>query len=162
MITNPKLYIYTIKIEKQKIVSVLSIDDNANYFKYPVTEKGKIKIYLIGKNKSIHDVDITTQSIRSRLRYGVNPNHRTGYHGYQWLREEGKHIIVVWVFSSDDNENREFYETVEAEIVYLLRACYGQWPKYQTEIHFYRTNSKIKSLAAKIWQKSKEEIIKFK
>jgi hypothetical protein len=40
-------------------------------------------------------------------------------------------------------------ETVEAEVVYLVRAA-GQWPEFQTEIHFHPSNEEHRTLARNI------------
>ena len=46
-----------------------------------------------------------------------------------------------------------FIETVEAEVVFLIRQEYGQWPEHQTEIHFHKSND--------IHRKAAEDIINF-
>lgn len=135
--------IYRLGVFSKRIISV-SAKDGTTHFTAPVTGKGK-KIYIVGKNEFIHYVGITKQSIRTRLRYGVSPNHASGYHGYKWLEENGDHCLVIWSFAYDVN-----VESVEAEIVYLLRKQYKQWPKYQTEIHFHQTGENERSLAKKI------------
>jgi phospholipase/lecithinase/hemolysin len=40
-------------------------------------------------------------------------------------------------------------ETVEAEVVFLIR-CAGQWPQYQTEIHFHPSTAVHRDIAASI------------
>ncbi|MCC6285547.1 MAG: hypothetical protein IT439_09655 [Phycisphaerales bacterium] len=40
-------------------------------------------------------------------------------------------------------------ETIEAEIVFLIRQS-GQWPMYQTEIHFHESNADHRRIAAEI------------
>jgi hypothetical protein len=40
-------------------------------------------------------------------------------------------------------------ETVEAEVVYLIRAA-GQWPAFQTEIHFHPSSPRHRELAEEI------------
>ncbi len=136
-------HIYQLGIKKGKIKSVLS-SDGTDHFVAPVTKKSK-KIYLIGKDGVIHYVGITTQPIRSRLRGGENPNHATGYHGYKWLKESGKHCLVIWIFEDDMD-----IEAIEAEIVYYFRKQNDQWPRHQTEIHFHSTSVPERKLAKKI------------
>jgi hypothetical protein len=41
-------------------------------------------------------------------------------------------------------------ETVEAELVYLVRK-HGQWPQFQTEIHFHPSRAEHRAIAEKIW-----------
>lgn len=142
-------YIYKIKVKDNGIVSVLA-NDGTKHFVDPVTKKGN-KIYLVGKNGLIHYVGITKQSMNSRIRYGVKPNHKSGYHGYKWLKEDGDHSLIVWTF--DDNED---VEAIEAEIVHFFRVQHNQWPKYQTEIHFHQTTDKQRSLAKTILKESEK------
>ncbi len=40
-------------------------------------------------------------------------------------------------------------ETVEAEVVYRIRHA-GQWPQYQTEIHFHESKRVHRDVAASI------------
>jgi len=136
-------YIYQIKVRSGSIVAVMA-KDGTNHFVSPVTNKCN-KIYLVGKNKLIHYIGITKQSISARLRYGVKPNHRAGYHGYKWLKENGNHSLVIWTFNKDVK-----IEAIEAELVYYFRKQYDKWPKYQTEIHFHQSNEDEKALAKTI------------
>ncbi len=41
-------------------------------------------------------------------------------------------------------------ETVEAEVVFLIRQRTDQWPKYQTEIHFHQSNNAHRAAAQAI------------
>jgi hypothetical protein len=47
------------------------------------------------------------------------------------------------------DRNERDIETVEAEVVYLIRAA-GQWPAFQTEIHFYPSSARHREVAAQI------------
>ncbi|WP_208456081.1 hypothetical protein [Burkholderia ubonensis] len=40
-------------------------------------------------------------------------------------------------------------ETIEAEVVYLVRQA-GQWPKFQTEIHFHPSSADHRQWASTI------------
>lgn len=142
-------YVYKIKVKENEIVSVLA-NDGTKHFVAPVTKKGK-KIYLVGKNGLIHYIGITKQSMSSRIRYGVKPNHKSGYHGYKWLKENGNHSLIIWTFNDDVD-----VEAVEAEIVHFFRVQHDQWPKYQTEIHFHATTNKERSLAKTILKESEK------
>ncbi|MFA5821208.1 MAG: hypothetical protein WC873_03895 [Candidatus Gracilibacteria bacterium] len=147
-------YIYRIEVKSSQIKTVLA-EDGTNHFISPVTKKSK-KIYLVGKNGLIHYIGITKQSIASRLRYGISPNHKTGYHGYKWLKENGEHCLVIWMFSNDTD-----VEAIEAEIVYFFRKQHGKWPKYQTEIHFHPTTKDQRALAKRVLTESQKIINKF-
>lgn len=147
-------FIYRINVQSNEIVSVLA-EDKTNHFVSPVTKKSN-KIYLLGKNGLIHYVGITKQSIASRLRYGVKPNHKSGYHGYKWLKENGDHCLVIWIFNKDVD-----VEAIEAEIVYFFRQQYNQWPKYQTEIHFHPTTKDERTLAKTILKETQTIVRNF-
>ena len=147
-------FIYRIKVKSNEIVSVLA-NDGTKHFISPVTKKGK-KIYLVGKNGLIHYVGITIQSIGARIRYGVKPNYKTGYHGYKWLKENGDHCLIIWTFKDDTDT-----EAIEAEIVHFFRQQYDQWPKYQTEIHFHSTSKSERSLAKTILKESQNIVRNF-
>lgn len=41
-------------------------------------------------------------------------------------------------------------ETIEAEIVFLIRQMGGQWPAHQTEIHFHASESRHREAAETI------------
>lgn len=148
-------YVYKIQVmgkKDKKSISVLA-EDGTNHFIAPVTTKGN-KIYLVGKNGLIHYVGITKQSMSSRLWIGVNPNHKTGFHGYKWLKKNGVHILIIWTFNDDVH-----VEAIEAEIVHFFRVQHDQWPEYQTEIHFHPSTSEQRSLAKKILKES-EKIVR--
>jgi len=147
-------FVYRINVKSNEIVSVLA-NDGTKHFISPVSKKGK-KIYLVGKNGLIHYVGITKQPIGSRTRYGVKPNHKTGYHGYKWLKENGDHCLIIWTFKDDTD-----IEAIEAEIVYFFRQQYDQWPRYQTEIHFHPTPKSERSLAKTILKESQNIVRKF-
>jgi hypothetical protein len=57
-------------------------------------------------------------------------------------------VIQGWRSDFIDRNERDI-ETVEAEVVYLIRSA-GQWPKFQTEIHFYPSTPHHRKMAAKI------------
>lgn len=147
-------FTYRIKIKSGKITSVLA-NDGTKHFVAPVTKKGK-KIYLFGKNGLIHYVGITSQSISSRIRYGINPNHKTGYHGYKWLKEDGDHCLIVWIFDKNIH-----IEAIEAEIVHFFRVEHDQWPKHQTEIHFHPTSKEERTLAKTVLRESQKIVRNF-
>lgn len=146
--------VYKIGVKGEKIISVLA-PSGVRHFVAPVTKKVQ-KIYLVGKNGRIHYVGITKQSIKTRLRMGENPHHETGYHGYAWLKEKGDHCLVIFVF-----DDKTHAEAIEAEIVYLLRRKYNNWPKYQTEIHFHPTTEDQRKLAKQILKESDKLVRNF-
>lgn len=105
------------------------------------------KLYIISsKNIPIY-VGITNQPIWNRLYFGFKASGRGGYHGYKWRFFYKEVDVSVW-FLNDKNGECDL-ETVEAEIVYKIRNA-GQWPKYQTEIHFHKSNIGHRKWAEKI------------
>jgi len=58
-------------------------------------------------------------------------------------------LDVWYIESSNANGIGMDAETIEAEIVFLIRFN-GQWPKYQTEIHFHSSESWHRELAASV------------
>lgn len=122
-------------------------------FEKPVTESRLYKIYLVRDKLSVVYVGVTSQSIATRLRYGLSPKGKNGYHGYKW-----KHLNKVDLFIFCFNKrNTEEIETIEAEIVYLIRNRTESWPKYQTEIHFHNLTKKEKKAARLIYETIKNK-----
>jgi hypothetical protein len=110
---------------------------------------GLPKLYIASiSNKPIY-VGITKQSLRDRLRIGWNAKGESGYHGYAWCRGNSSANLDVWCHVDAIDRNERDIETVEAEVVYLIRKA-GQWPKFQTEIHFYPSTPNHRKVAAKI------------
>jgi hypothetical protein len=110
------------------------------------------KIYIVRKGTDIFYVGYADQHIGSRLRYGLNPKHQKGYHGYGWKGEEDVELFV-WVFEpfktaikkGDPNydEYKRLVECVEAEIVFRIKSETGKWPLYQQEIHFGNDSAEV-------------------
>ena len=114
----------------------------------------------------------TTEPIATRLRDGFSTDGHKGYKGYLWRHYLEKATIDIWILTlkdkdfealgddpnmkrakekCDDNKMREIViETVEAEVVFLIRQISGQWPKYQTEIHFHQSLDAHREIAKKI------------
>jgi len=56
--------------------------------------------------------------------------------------------MLVWYFPESDLAS---VESIEAELVYLVRYRHGAWPKYQMEIHFHQSSAHDKEMAAAIF-----------
>jgi hypothetical protein len=110
------------------------------------------KLYVVASGGQIVYVGVTRQPLRTRLRLGWAADGRTGYYGYQWRHKLTKVSVHVWYHENagGDQLNLEA-ETVEAEVVYLVRAG-GQWPEFQTEIHFHPSSEEHRMLASRIVQ----------
>jgi hypothetical protein len=149
---------YKIKINNGRIVT-------KGTFKFPVTVKNP-KIYVLSKNYDVIYVGVTSQPIRSRLRMGENhyKKPKNGYSGYKWLIENGIFDISIWICDEvEENESKQYIETIEAEIAYLIRKNNKQWPKYQNEIHFHESTKEQRLCADTIFKsiKKKDDNYKF-
>lgn len=95
------------------------------------------KLYIASINDVPVHVGITKRRMSERLRYGWNVTGQHAYHGYAWRRTGTNAVLHVWGDEDQAIERDHLdLETVEAEIVYLIRMN-GQWPQFQTEIHFH-------------------------
>jgi hypothetical protein len=140
-------YRYTLLIQgnegERNMHSKLDTKGNIVSFSSPVTLNKRAKIYILKDKESIIYIGYTSQSIANRLRYGINPKGAKGYSGYKWKDHE-KLELLLFVFDKEligdqNNEDKKyisFVESVEAELVYLVRSKTGKWPENQNEIHF--------------------------
>ena len=87
----------------------------------------KPKLYIVSVDDSPIYVGITKQPLRNRLRFGWSADGRHGYHGYAWRHHYEKAVMDVWCHEDARGENTIDVETVEAEVVFLIRSA-GQWP----------------------------------
>ena len=108
------------------------------------------KLYVASvEGKPIY-VGITKQPIRNRLRLGWSANGSKGYYGYAWRHNFSEANLDIWCHTNAPAENECLdIETVEAELVYLIRKA-GQWPLFQTEIHFHPSGVEHRAIAARI------------
>jgi hypothetical protein len=108
------------------------------------------KLYIVSvENRPIY-VGITKQPVRSRLRLGWRASGENGYHGYAWRHALATAQLDIWchldpvkVGSCVD------VETIEAEVVFLIRQA-GQWPSFQTEIHFHPSSHEHRQWATTV------------
>jgi hypothetical protein len=108
------------------------------------------KLYVVVADRKPIYVGITRQSISGRLRLGWNSNGSSGYYGYAWRHRLTAASLFVWYADADHGgESQREMETIEAEIVFAIRAA-GQWPAFQTEIHFYPSDETHRQLAADV------------
>lgn len=107
------------------------------------------KLYIVSINRKPVYVGLTKQSIRNRLRLGWNAAGEGGYHGYAWRHGNDKATLSVWCHMDAVDRNERDIETVEAEVVFLIRSA-GQWPAFQTEIHFHESTPIHRKVAADI------------
>jgi len=110
----------------------------------------KPKLYIVSVDEKPIYVGVTKQPLRNRLRLGWSANGESGYYGYAWRHHLKEANIDVWCHENAPDKNPTLdIETVEAEVVFLVRSA-GQWPLYQTEIHFHPSTSVHRDIAASI------------
>ena len=130
--------------------SVLGPDDE-RHFTAPATKKIP-KLYVISRNGIPGYVGITSQPMATRLRSGLQADGKHGYHGYRW-RNQQKLALDIWCLAgvASDRASMEL-ESIEAEVVFLARKEFDQWPEFQTEIHFHQSQRFHREAAASIIQ----------
>ena len=125
---------YTIRVTNEGCRCVSVNGRPISHFVDPDSRRGIQKLYVLKSSAEIYYVGITSQPMSSRFWIGYQVNSRTGYHGYKWRSQISQAELLVWCFTGDD---RDAVESVEGELVYLIRNRTGNWPKYQMEIHFH-------------------------
>lgn len=115
-----------------------------NHFTKPATQRIP-KIYAMWAGSNLAYVGKSIQPIATRLRQGLRPDERTGYHGYK--AEDGEYLLDIWW---QEGLTEKELESIEAEVAFLCRLKSGQWPEYQNEIHFHQTTKKQRKVAEMI------------
>ena len=123
--------------------------DGTPHFVAPATAKGVPKLYVASKEGVLLYVGATNQSMSVRLRGGLTANGAHGYHGYSWGKKNHAIHLDIWYLDRQDTEPADL-ETIEAEVVYLYRQEFGQWPQEQTEIHFHLSSTIHRECARQI------------
>ncbi|WP_324726054.1 hypothetical protein [Actomonas aquatica] len=72
-----------------------------------------------------------------------------GFAGYRFKRDLDQAFLHVFMGSEDSPWSDMDAECIEAEVVYRIRQ-HGEWPRYQTEIHFSAPQSVHSSAADSI------------
>jgi hypothetical protein len=109
------------------------------------------KLYVVAAGDKPIYVGVTKQPMRARLRFGWDAKGQSGYYGYRWRHHHTEVQLDVW-YELDPPERGSpliGMETVEAEVVFLIRQR-GQWPAFQTEIHFHESTPEHREAAARI------------
>jgi len=109
------------------------------------------KLYILKEDNDYLYVGTTSQSLTSRMRYGLTVHGKSGYHGYKWKAKE-KVTLFVWRFIE---LSKLEIENIEAELVFLIRQKTGKWPLHQNEIHFNNNFSDAKILADELYRATK-------
>ena len=144
-ISGPEQYTLTYEAEK---FAVESLSGAKNFSGFATSKLPKL--YIASREGVPIYVGLTVQSMSSRLRSGAKAAGKGGYYGYAWRHDIPRVDLDIWWHENAPVENRALdMETVEAEVVYLIRSN-GQWPKYQTEIHFHQSEPQHRAAAAAI------------
>lgn len=108
------------------------------------------KLYIASIDGAPVYVGATKRPMGERMRVGWKAAGDTGYYGYQWRHNGSEAKLHVWAHDDAVDRSHLDMETVEAEVVFLIRQA-GQWPLFQTEIHFHRSNECHRQVAAEIF-----------
>lgn len=115
----------------------------------------KPKLYVVSVDEVPVYVGVTKQSMRNRLRLGWKADGTSGYYGYAWRHHIKQADLDVWCHEDAPMKDAVLaVETIEAEVVFLIRRA-GQWPKYQTEIHFHTSTAVHQAIAKSIVRRYK-------
>lgn len=144
-ITGPERYKLTFDRHGFRV----TCERNTSRFSGIATSK-KPKLYIASVDDNPFYVGVTKQSLRNRLRFGWKAKGEGGYYGYAWRNVLTTAFLDVWCHEDASGTKPELdIETIEAEVVFLIR-CAGQWPKYQTEIHFHPSIAAHRKIATTI------------
>ena len=139
-------FTYQIKFTPNEITEVKSPNGDSRFSgdaSRPVP-----KLYVVSDGEKPIYVGQTKQRIGARMRSGFRSDGSNGYYGYAWRHNSSSATIDVWV--QEREEDLAWIETVEAEVVFLIRQEYDQWPEHQTEIHFHQSGPDHRAAARKI------------
>jgi hypothetical protein len=153
-ITGPERYRLTFDA---KAFAVTCQNGTPKFSGIATSKKPKLYVFASIDEIPIY-VGITKQPIRKRLNLGWNAKGETGYYGYAFRHDLTEANLDIWCHEDALVENASSdIETVEAEVVFLIR-CSGQWPRYQTEIHFHPSKAIHKDVAASIMQRYQTQL----
>ncbi len=125
--------------------------DDVRHFTAPAT-KHVPKLYIVSRHGIPGYVGITSQSMATRLRFGLKADGQHGYHGYRWRNQRGLALDIWCLAGASSKRASGELECVEAEVVFLVRQTFDRWPEFQTEIHFHQSTTFHRNSAARIIQ----------
>ena len=123
--------------------------DGVPHFTAPATTRIP-KLYVISLAGVPGYIGITSQSVSSRLRFGLRAIGQHGYHGYRWRNQRSLALDIWCLTGAPSNRASIEIKSIEAEVVFLIRQQFDQWPEFQTEIHFYPSKSFHRDAAARV------------
>ena len=139
---------YDIEFTNSEGITSIKINGAKVDFSKPVTGVGA-KVYVVSVNQTPVYVGATTQAIKVRLNQGLKAKY-----GYKW-KDLGRATISVWMLEGADKMDME---TVEGEVVFLIRQQCDKWPEYQNEIHFHESCDAHRAAARKIFNQLWETV----
>ena len=143
-------FTYQIGFTADKITEVVCPDGRRGNRFMGEASRQVPKLYIVSDGGNPLYVGKTSQKLRDRLRSGFAAVGEHGYHGYAWRHRLEWATIDVWLAVGDDTQDPTWIETVEAEVVFLVRQRCGQWPEHQTEIHFHASTCDHRGAARQI------------
>ena len=146
--------VYRIKVLEDFSYSIIQIGKLAKRnFTNPETTDVQ-KLYILHKSNKILYVGITAQSMSSRIGPGLKSSGVKGYYGYPWKHRRDWMTLSIWHLGNNNDylEIKSEFETIEAELVFLIRKNKLQWPPEQSEIHFHASKKVHRELANKIYK----------
>jgi len=133
--------------KKYKLVLLLPQERKQLKFQTPATLPEKQKLYVVTAEGEVLYVGRTSRPMADRIRLGLRPGKRRGYHGYKWRKPIGR-LLTLRVCMT--GRSKHMTEAVEAEMVRIVRCVTGKWPEGQTEIHSHNARGAAE-LAAKLY-----------
>jgi hypothetical protein len=122
-------------------------------FSREVVQPGS-KVYVVSYRGQIVYVGSTRQSVRTRLSGALRASGQNGYYGPAWKESTAALSLDVWILDGVVGEKAKrcmTAETVEAEVVFLVRQRDSNWPAHQTEIHFHPSDAQHRKVAESIY-----------
>src|SRR4051812_47724767 len=83
----------------------------------------KPKLYVVSVDEAPIYVGVTKQPMRNRLRFGWSAKGERGYHGYAFRHKLREANLDVWCHDDAQDNSTLDIETVEAEVVFLIRSA---------------------------------------
>jgi len=124
-----------------------------------LANSGIPKLYVVVADKEVIYVGVAKRAMRERFYTGWNSTGKHGYHGYAWRHTHTEADVYVWYQEDAPEGSLLGLETVEAEVVFLVRKA-GQWPRGQTEIHFHPSQQEHRDWATKIFESMELNLLK--
>ena len=142
---------YNIKVALDRSYS-LRVASSATQFSKPASTGGVAKLYTLSHDKKLIYVGVAKQSMAGRLNDGFKADGKGGYHGYKWKHLSHELTLSIWTASlAGEYVSLREMETIEAEVAFICRSRFNQWPEYQHEIHFYPSRPIHRDAAEKIY-----------